>query len=137
LEGHPVTRDWLRAMLVATGAMSETGLTFKAGLRTHRPCRGLTVAGIDDNGLDAWCEPGPLSRTGEAEALLAGRATWDLYAGNALTWRTASAVRHRPAGDDHRPVLAAHRCGDPLPAAWLAPPSPRPATAPTTEGMPF
>ena len=132
-----MTGGWLRAMLVATGAMSETGLTFKAGLRTHRKCRGLTVAGIDDNGLDAWCEPTPLSPAGEAQALLGGRATWDLYAGTGLTYRTPSAIRYRPAGDDRRPVLAEHVCGQPLPAAWLAPPPPRPARQPAAEGMPF
>jgi hypothetical protein len=122
-----MTGDWLVAMLVAKGAMSESGLTFRAGLRTHRPCRGLTVAGIDDNGLDTWCEPSPLSPDGELAALLVGRPTWDLYAGHGLTYRRATAISHRPAGDASRPVLAQHVCGDPLPAAWLAPPLPCPA----------
>lgn len=131
-----MTGDWLRDMLIASGHLDEHGLGFKARLRRHRPCRGLTVAGIDDNGLSTWCEPTPLSPSGEAEALLSGRATWDLFGGSGLTYRRAAAIAYRPAGDHRRPVLAEHLCGQSLPAAWLAP-RVTPATAPTSTEVPF
>lgn len=131
-----MTGDWLRDMLIASGHLDEHGLGFKARLRRHRPCRGLTVAGIDDNGLSTWCEPTPLSPDGEVAALLSGRSTWDLFAGHALTYRRASAICHRPAGSRRRPVLAEHMCSQPLPASWLAPPPVTVTAAPSME-VPF
>lgn len=133
-----MTDRWLAEMLVAKGVMSESGLLFRAGVRTHRPCRRACLAGIDDSGLDTWCDLRELSRDGELHALLAGRRTWDLYAGRGLTIRRSSAIAYRPAGDRRRPVFAEHRCHQPLPADWCLPPatSHQPPRA-ATERIPF
>ena len=113
--------NWLTEMLIAKGVMSESGLTRNAGIRTHRPCQTACVAGIDDSGFDTWCELREITRDGELQALLDGRHTWDLHAGRGLTVRGSLAIRHRPAQTPGRPVLVEHRCGQPIPASWIAP----------------
>ena len=128
---------WLRSMLVDKGYMTHDGVTFRARIRTCRHCHLPAVAGIDDNGLTTWCDPGELSPDGELQALLDGRRTWDLYGGTGLTLRTRSAIAYRPAGDQRRPVLAEHRCHQAIPATWCMPPIHRPATTVTDEGFPF
>lgn len=115
---------WLTDMLIAKGAMSETGLTWRAGIRTHRLCRMPCLAGIDDNGLDTWCDLGELHSSGEAHALLEGRWTYDLHAGTQLCYRNADRIAWQPAGTGRNPVLAEHRCQHPIPAAWTMPPQP-------------
>lgn len=131
-----VMPDWLRSMLVDKGYMTREGVTFRARIRSCRDCHLPTVAGIDDNGLTTWCDPGELTPDGELLALLDGRHTWDLYGGSQLTYRRPSAITHRPAGDRRRPVLAEHRCHQPIPASWCCPPRPAPAPA-ADEGFPF
>ncbi|MDP1877991.1 MAG: hypothetical protein Q8M17_10610 [Actinomycetota bacterium] len=124
---------WLRSMLQAKGVISETGLTRNAGIRTHRPCHAACIAGIDDNGFDTWTDPTELTPTGELQALLDGRRTWDLHAHRALTLRTSISIQHRPAGNPARPVLAQHRCHQPIPSSWAMPPWEPLAAPPSTE----
>ncbi len=102
---------WLRRQLVDTGHLTDDGLTRSARLRRCPRCRRPVLAGIDNNGLDAWADPAPLDADGEARALLDGRHTWDLFARTDLVFRTSMSIRHRPAGSDpDRPVLAMHAC---------------------------
>lgn len=112
---------WLADRLVEDGVLSESGLSRTARIRAHPPCRIPTMAGIDSDGLDAWCELAPLSAAGEAGALLAGRRTHRLHA-DRLVRRDQWSIAGRPAGSDaSEPVFAEHRCRQPIPAGWQAP----------------
>lgn len=110
---------WLRSMLIDKGVMSESGLTRRAHVRTHRGCGLPTLSGICDIGFDAWCDLAELTAIGEAEALLAGRRTYELYAGRSLYSRDRWTIHSRPAGGARHPVLAEHRCDEQLPAGWI------------------
>ena len=135
---------WLTKMLLDKGVISEHGLTRNAAIRTHKPCRIPTLAGIDDTGFDTWCDLAELDPHGEAHALLDGRLTYDLYAGRLLCHRTPSRITHAPAGQartrDDRPVFAEHRCHHPIPATWCVPPlpaQPTPPATPSSQEAPF
>lgn len=106
----------------------------KPQLGTHR-CRMATLAGLDRDraALVVHVEPYPISPVGEVAALRDGRATYQV-APWGLLQRTAHHIRQTPAGQ--RTVLAKHRCGEPLPADWIASPKPRPAT-PNHQEVPF
>ena len=110
---------WLRSMLIDKGVMSESGLTLRAHIRTHRGCGLPTLSGICDIGFDAWCDLAELTAIGEAEALLAGRRTYELYSGRSLYSRDRWTIHSRPAGGERHPVLAEHRCGEQVPAGWI------------------
>ena len=110
---------WLRSMLIDKGVMSEGGLTRTAHIRTHRSCGLPTMSGISDLGFDTWCDLAELTTTGEAEALLTGRHTYELYAGRSLYHRDRWTIHSRPAGGERHPVLAEHRCAEQLPADWI------------------
>lgn len=129
---------WLQDMLIAKGAISETGLTRTAGIRTHKPCRMPTLAGYDADtcAFDTWCDLAELTTAGEVHALLDGRHTYELDI-NRLHRRDHWIISGRPAGG-RTPVFAEHRCHQPIPATWTVPPQPAsaPRTAPT-EGVPF
>ena len=128
---------WLRSMLVDKGVMSESGLTRRAHIRTHRGCGLPTLSGICDIGFDTWCELAELTSAGEAEALLAGRRTYELYAGRSLYIRDRWTISSRPAGGDRHPVLAEHRCGEQLPADWILQRPETPAPARTLDEIGF
>ena len=131
-------QTWLTSMLVDKGVMSEGGLTRRAKLLAHPPCHFPTLAGLDADrcALDAWCDLGELTLEGEALALLDGRRTYELHGGR-LSPRDRWCIPGRPAGRSRWPVLAEHRCHDPIPAAWCIPHRPEPATTTTNEGIPF
>lgn len=94
----------------------------------------LTGGDADRCALNATVDNSPLSRTGELLAIIAGRQVYALDRAGALHRRDRFSIR----AESHRePVLPAHRCGAPIPAAWLAPPLPRPATARPTEEIPW
>lgn len=96
----------------------------KPKLGTHR-CRAATLTGLDHHtcAREIHVEPYPLSTLGEVEALRNGRTTYQIaYYG--LAARNASMIRTRRAGSVM--VLAEHRCGEPLPPIWLAPPTLKP-----------
>ena len=130
-------QTWLTSMLVDKGVLTEQGLTRRAKLISHRPCSEVVLAGIDSDlaGLDAWCDLGELTRSGEALALLEGRRTYELHGGR-LSLRDRWQITGKPAGGK-RPVLASHLCARAVPAAWCV--TPEPATpAPTYDDrIPF
>lgn len=126
-----MTAPWLTELLTAKGILSEQGLTRTARIRTHKPCHMPCLAGIDDNGLDTWCDLAELHPHGEAHALLEDRWTYDL-AGTQLCHRNAGRITWQPAATPGgRPVFAQHHCHDPIPATWTVPP--QPATPHRTE----
>ena len=104
-------------LLIARGVMSKAGLTRRARLRHCPSCRALTLAGISDIGLDTATDPRPLTRRGEALALLAGLRTFDFARDSLLIIRGASRITWLPA--DTVTVVTDHRCHIELPAEWL------------------
>ena len=110
-------------------------MTRRAADTICAPCWTYTLAGIDADvaGLPVAVDNFPLSRQGELLAVVAGRAVYALDIRGELHRRDRWALR-RPSKE---PVLAEHRCGQPLPAAWLAPATPRPRPSTSDEGMPF
>lgn len=108
----------------------------KAADTVCQDCWAHTRTGLDADraALTAVVDNFPLTRTGELLAATAGRATYALDILGALHRRDRWSIRRESVRE---PVLAAHVCGQPLPASWLAPPPPRPATQPAAEGMPF
>lgn len=89
-------------------------------------CNQHVLVGLDDEiaALTARCDPYPISAIGEVQALSDGRATYYLHRG-CLERRDRWTIPGHPPSPQLL-VLAEHRCDDPLPPAWLAPPSPRP-----------
>jgi hypothetical protein len=118
--------------------MSESGLSRKAKMLECRDCRSHVIAGLDADrcAQEAICDPLPLSKHGEALALIAGRNTWHLLSGR-LEYRDHWRISGHPAGSESRPVLANHLCHNQIPSDWIAP---APITRPKvtyTEGLPF
>jgi len=111
---HPVTAAWITQMLIDKGIVSEGGLTRKARIQTHRPCRMPCLAAIDDLGLDTWCDLAELTPQGELDSLLEGRHTWHLHAGTDLCHRGRMRIAWSSAGDRSLPVFAEHRCDQPI-----------------------
>jgi hypothetical protein len=107
----------------------------RAQRRICRDCRKMTLAGgcKDPTVGTIWpvrADPKPIDELGEAIAALAGRRTFDLAADGELLSREAWHIAHAR----YRPVLAQHRCGQPLPPARPdCPGLPPLAGAPDTE----
>lgn len=122
---------WLESLLIDKGVLTAQGLSRKAKVVIHRDCGLPTVAGFDADrcALDAWCDPAQLTADGEAWALLDGRATYELRV-DRLERRDRWTIPGRPPSHE-LPVLAAHRCHAPIPAAWRLPPAPATLTRPT------
>jgi hypothetical protein len=114
----------LKTLLIGVGAMTQTGIMRRARIQTCRTCHHPILAGLDSEraALEARCDLDRLSTTGEAEALLAGRTTYDLHGHTGdrpvLERRDQWTIR-TPA--DSRLVLASHTCHQPIPAAWTTP----------------
>jgi hypothetical protein len=94
----------------------------------------MCVAGLDADScaFEVWTDIDPLTADGEVQVLITGRATYDLWGPTdrqTLEERRAAHIAKAPAGGS-RPVLAEHRCAEPLPAAWVIPFAPTPPTAP-------
>ena len=117
-QGATITNQWLTALLVDKGVLSEHGLTRNAAIRTCRTCRTQCLAGININGLDTWLDPRQLHPAGELHALLDNRPTFSLYAGKQLVPRDQHWIKAYPAGRSQRPTFATHRCGHPTPTNW-------------------
>lgn len=129
---------WLLKQLEDQGHINA-GITRAARIRTCPTCRATTVAGLDADvaSLPAICDPRPLTRQGEAIALITGRATYAL--GN---WRNRLELNHRTsfhirgARQTDVDILATHVCGaPPLPSQPSALKRPTPI-APGSE-IPF
>jgi hypothetical protein len=88
-------------------------------LATCQKCR-LTVLAALCEAVETRCEPTPLTREGELHAAASGRATYRLD-GDRRLWRNDQwrILSDAPFPQDHR--LAAHVCGQPIPAEWAAP----------------
>jgi hypothetical protein len=91
-----------------------------ATLRLCTRCRAPIITGLDADraAITAYCDPTPLTQFGEAVALLQGRFTYDLTSCNGR-----KELWHRYSwniGKFTDPVLAAHRCGQPM-NAFTAP----------------
>ena len=99
-------------------------------------CGVAVLAGVDADrlGLNATVEPVALTQAGEWLAVLAGRTTYELSPDGRLHRRDRWSMRSSPRGD----VVAGHRCRDPIPATWHAPPPPITATrTPDPERLEF
>lgn len=130
--------SWLQRHLVATGVLTESGLGRKAQLRRHKPCGLPILTGLDDDVLafEARCDLGELTATGEANALVDGRRTYELNVRGEIRHRDRYAITRRPAGAATT-VLAEHRCAAPIPAAWCVPAPKTASRRPDTEEIPF
>lgn len=101
-------------------------------------CHTVTLHGVAAEGLTIHLDPTPLTTTTEAQAILAGRATWHMTPNLEACWRTSSKIRHWPAANTREhAVFADHVCDQPIPAtisSWAWGPH---APAPISEEPPF
>jgi hypothetical protein len=97
-------------------------------------CGAATLYGDDADtaGYPTRVDPAHLTRGGELLAVIAGRSVYE-WARGRLYRRDRWSIRSQAAA----PVLAEHRCGDPVPTGWRLPPAPRPTPTPTTEEIPW
>lgn len=120
---------WLRDHLIRAGAITETGASRRANIRTCPACRARILVGLDDiqGALEVRADPVPLSPLGEALAHLAGARTLALHREGGrfvLDRRADRDITKRPAGTaDREDVVREHRCETGLTL---------PETAPTT-----
>lgn len=101
------------------------GDTFRnAGRHPCPRCKAPILSGLDDDtaARSVHADPTPINPVGEALALLAGRATFDLTAagGKRQLWRRDE---WHISGRRKFPVLPEHRCGQPLDAHADHPPA--------------
>jgi hypothetical protein len=114
---------WLRNMLIETGRMSQQGLTRNARVIPCRHCKLPTIAGFDADmcALDAWCDIDELNPRHEIQALLDNRNTYELVPHGGGRYRFTYRDQWRVKTPPNHPLLATHRCDDPLNPEWLAP----------------
>ncbi|KAB2347319.1 hypothetical protein [Actinomadura rudentiformis] len=98
--------------------LRQTGGVFRTAILGRCPrCYAPILTGLDDDNAarTARADPTPITPLGEAVALLAGRATYDLLApyGRRELWRRD---QWHISGARKHPVLPEHRCGQPLDA---------------------
>jgi len=118
------TPAWMRARIVSNQRKAKV---------TGCVCGAPVVVGLDDDqcAFNVATDVTPVTWAGELAAALQGRATYTLQL-KELT-RRPSYDRAEPAAS---PVLVDHRCGDPVPSAWLAD-LPTPAIAEVSDVAPF
>lgn len=112
---------WLQSILEAKGAWNADGVTRAARAGYCHSCGRVVLRGLDADraALTAVCDPEPLNLLGEFLALSAGRPTYDLQwrSRYELNPREPVHIRTIPAGGSRQAtVVAAHRCGQPIPA---------------------
>lgn len=118
------TPDWLRAHLESRGLWDSDGYSRATKARRCR-CHEYVLAGLDSDrcALPVAVDPDPLSRLGEAVALLAERPTYSLriLSGRLeLDHRNHFEIRGEVVRDNLRhDVLVRHTCG--LPSLGQAP----------------
>lgn len=119
--------------------MEQMEYTLMKRKAEHMRCRcgQPVIVGLDADlaAFPARVESRRLTAAGEVAALTDGRITYEMKLG-ALDRRNRWTIPGRPAGE-RTPVHAEHRCGQPMPAAWLLPVAPRPPATITPEGIPF
>lgn len=105
---------------------------------TCHHCHAVTLHGIAAEGLTIHLDPTPLDATTEAQALIAGHATWHMTPDLEVCWRTNGKIRYWPATNTREyAVFADHVCGQPIPAtisSWAWEPH---APTPISEEPPF
>lgn len=100
----------------------DRGTSRKVHAELCAKCGRPILVGLDDDrcAMTARVNPWPLNALGEASALLADRATYELrrIGGEyVLDWRGAERISAHPAGSDPRlEVMGAHECGPEDPA---------------------
>ncbi len=113
---------WLTEHLAATGVLNADGISRTAHVRRCQGCPTWTVVGLDADRAagPVTADVTPLSRVGEALALLAGRPTYTLRrtAGRLeLDHRHRWAIAGNPIDGGDYDVVTEHHCGtSPLPA---------------------
>lgn len=112
---------WLQSILEAKGAWNADGVARAARAGYCRSCGAVIVRGLDADraALTAVCDPEPLNLLGEFLALSAGRPTYDLQwrSRYELNPREPAHISTTPAGTGGKSaVVAAHCCGQPIPA---------------------
>jgi hypothetical protein len=104
---------WLADKLILDGVMTSDRVTKHARPRRCPTCHLYTILGLDEFPHRVAVDPLPTTSAGELFALLTGRRSFALDAGE-LYERTAGRLLFRPA--DTHPVYATHQCGSlPLP----------------------
>jgi hypothetical protein len=109
---------WLRRHLEQTGKLDTDG--FSRTIRAGRcpTCHQPTVRGLDDENcaVPVRCDAVVLDQVGELLAVTAGRTTYDVT-GSAQRPTLDRRLPAHISAPRRYPVLAEHRCGQPLPAA--------------------
>jgi hypothetical protein len=118
-------------------------MTRNVTTRTCRDCGAKVLHGDDADvcGIPTTVDPRPVDNLGEFLAVASGRRTYDLRPtktagshGRQLAERNATAIRQ----PRRLPVVAEHRCDQPLPADPAAPADrPEPVKPVIIEGAPF
>lgn len=95
------------------------GVTRTTRLQVCTRCHVTILTGLDADyaALTARADPTPLDRLGEVLALAAGRPTYDLAPRGGQKRQLDYRDEYRISGHRRYPVLPAHKCGQPLPAA--------------------
>ena len=106
------------AMLIDKGVLTSRMTSRNARVGSCRKCHRPVVSGLDARvaARDVDVDVAVLSRDGELWCVFAGREVFALIGGR-LEDRTAKAVLYRACSSA---VHARHRCGEPVPARWLA-----------------
>lgn len=107
-----------RAAIALTGAVTERGIGRSLAATTCRDCHTPTVRALDADicAFEVTLDPTPLDPLGETLAIATGRTTYDV-----VPTKTGLLIEPRSpqriTQPRRHPVLAQHRCGQPLPAA--------------------
>ena len=110
----------------------------RAARTVRHACGAVVLEGLDRNrcAFLVAVDPQPITAAGEVAAIRDGRGTWRIFAGT-LDPRDRWNIPGHPPGDPW-PVHAGHRCRDPIPPTWHAPPPPVTATrTPDPERLEF
>jgi hypothetical protein len=113
----------LQLISARQGVNYSSGFAPIAKLRYCGRCGGTVLKGLDDE----WCageataEPVIVSETGEASALIEGRASYRLLGGTPTTlrlfYRNAAEIAHGHVAGWR--VVVEHRCDRPIPREWV------------------
>jgi hypothetical protein len=120
-----VIPGWLQRQRAEQGQRAAT-------LRLCPRCKAPVIVGLDADraAINATCDPTPISELGEAYALVQGRATYCFAddQGRKILWHR---YHWNIKAERQWPVLAAHRCNQPMTpfAAPLTATTPRKAAA--------